>query len=85
MSELKHIKGFNESNNDSSHYLKCECGSETFIRVYNVWNEKIKVKVTEKDGEELWDVEELGKEKDHLFGYICAECRDDNDELNDGL
>ena len=66
-------------------YYKCKCGSETFVRMYNVLNEKLKVKVTEQDGEELWDVEELGKEKDHLVGYICAECRQDADELNDGL
>ena len=66
-------------------YYKCECGSDTFIRVYNVWNEKIKVEVSEEDGEEFWDVKELGKEKDHLVGYMCAECRQDNDELNDGL
>jgi hypothetical protein len=66
-------------------YYKCKCGSETFVRMYNVWNEKLKVKVTEQDSEELWDVEELGKEKDHLLGYICAECRQDADELNDGL
>jgi DNA-directed RNA polymerase subunit RPC12/RpoP len=77
------IKKFNENLNET--YFKCECGSDTFIRLYNVWNEKIKVKVTEENGEEFWDIEELGKEKDHLYGYICAECRQDNDELNDGL
>lgn len=68
-------------------YYKCKCGSETFVRLYNVWNEKLKVKVTEyeQNGEEFWDVEELGKEKDHLYGYICAECRKDAQELNDGL
>jgi|LauGreDrversion4_2_1035121.scaffolds.fasta_scaffold97999_2 hypothetical protein len=77
------IKKFNESLNET--YYKCECGSDTFIRVYNVWNEIIKVKVTEENGEEFWDVEELGKEKDHLYGYMCAECRQDNAELNDGL
>lgn len=66
-------------------YYKCECGSEEFVRIYNVWNEKIKVQVTEEDGEEFWDVEENGKEKDHLCGYICAKCRKDADELNDGL
>jgi hypothetical protein len=68
-------------------YYKCKCGSETFVRLYNVWNEKLKVKVTESEqnGEEFWDVEELGKEKDHLYGYICAECRKDAQELNDGL
>lgn len=66
-------------------YYKCECGSEEFVRIYNVWNEKIKVKVTEEDGEEFWDVEEHGKEKDHLFGYICAHCRKDVQELNDGI
>ena len=77
------IKKINESLNDA--YYKCECGSDTFIRVYNVWNEKIKVKVTEENGEELWDVEELGKVKDHLHGYICSECGQDNYELNDGL
>jgi DNA-directed RNA polymerase subunit RPC12/RpoP len=68
-------------------YYKCKCGSETFVRLYNVWNEKLKVKITEYEqtGEEFWDVEELGKEKDHLYGYICAECRKDAQELNDGL
>ena len=66
-------------------YYKCECVSETFVRLYNVWNEKIKVKVTKENDKEFWDVEELGKEKDHLFGYICAECRQAAQELNDGL
>lgn len=66
-------------------YYKCKCGSDEFIRIYNVWNEKFKVKVTEQDGEELWDVEELGKTKDHLYGYVCAKCKKDADELNDGL
>jgi len=66
-------------------YYKCECGSDTFVRMYNVWNEKIKVEVSEHNGEELWDVEELGKEKDHLVGYICSECRQKAQELNDGL
>jgi hypothetical protein len=27
----------------------------------------------------------LGLEKDHPVGYICAECRQDAQELNDGL
>ena len=66
-------------------YYKCECGSDTFVRMYNVWNEKIKVEVSEHNGEECWDVEELGKEKDHLVGYICSECRQSAQELNDGL
>lgn len=79
---MNHLRKFNE---DVKNYFRCECGSDTFIRVYNVWNEKIKVEVSIQNGEEYWDVEELGKEKDHLYGYICAECRRDNDELNDGL
>lgn len=66
-------------------YYKCECGSDEFIRIYNVWNEKFKVRVTEQDGEELWDVEELGKIKDHLYGYVCAKCNKEPQELNDGL
>lgn len=66
-------------------YYKCECGSEEFIRVYNVWNEKIKVEITDSGDEELWDVVELGKEKDHLCGFICSKCRKDAQELNDGL
>jgi hypothetical protein len=66
-------------------YYKCECGSDEFIRIYNVWNEKFKVKVTEQDGEEFWDIEELGKVKDHLHGYICAKCNEEPQELNDGL
>ena len=66
-------------------YYKCECGSEDFIRMYNVWNEKIKVEVVVQNGEELWGVEEHGKEKDHPLGFICAECRQDAQELNDGL
>ena len=53
--------------------------------MYNVWNEKIKVKFTENDGEELLDVEELGKVKDNLFGYICENCGEDAQELNDWL
>ena len=66
-------------------YFKCECGSTDFIRVYNVWNEKIKIEVTDDGNEEFWDIEEHGKEKDHLVGFMCADCRQDNDELNDGL
>ena len=66
-------------------YYKCECGSDEFIRVYNVWTEKIKVQVTIQDGEEIWGVEELGKEKDHLYGYRCANCGIEPEELNDGL
>lgn len=67
-------------------YYKCECGSDEFVRIYNVWNEKIKVQVTkDKEGDELWDVEEHGKIKDHLYGYICRKCGKDADELNDGL
>ncbi len=65
---------------------KCECGSESFIRMYNVYNIEVIVKITEQeDGEELWDEVEIGKEKDHLVGYICKECRQDAQELNDGL
>lgn len=66
-------------------YLKCECGSDEFVRVYNVLLEKIKVKVVVEDGEELWDVEEHGKIKDHLHGYRCCKCGEDAQELNDGL
>jgi hypothetical protein len=66
-------------------YYKCKCGSESFIRMYNVYNIEIKVKVTEKDGEEYWDEEYIGKEKDHFYGFICKECRQDAQELNDGL
>jgi hypothetical protein len=66
-------------------YYKCECGSDEFVRTYNVWQEKIKVEVTEQDGEEYWGVEELGKVKDHLVGYMCCKCGEDAQELNDGL
>ncbi len=66
---------------DEITFVTCLCGSDTFIRIYNVWNEKIKVEEF-KGG---WSVIELGKEKDHLVGYICAECRQDADILNDGL
>lgn len=66
-------------------YYKCECGSDTFIRIYNVWNEKIKVRLIEENGEEFVDVEELGKIKDHLYGYICAKCNKDAQDLNDWL
>ena len=66
-------------------YYKCECGSDSFVRIYNVWNEKIKVKITEQNSKEFWDVEEHGKIKDHLYGYICAKCSKDAQELNDGL
>ena len=62
-------------------YYKCKCGSDRFVRIYNVWNETIKVVISEED----LDVQELGKEKDHLVGYICADCRQDADELNDWL
>ncbi len=66
-------------------YYTCKCGSDTFVRMYNVWNERIKIKISGGNDLELYDIEELGKEKDHLYGYICAECRQDADELNDGL
>ena len=66
-------------------YYKCECGNDTFIRTYNVWNEKIKVEIIEKNGEELIDIEELGHVKDHLYGYICEKCNKDAEELNDWL
>jgi hypothetical protein len=66
-------------------YYKCECGSETFVKVYNVWNIKIKVDVNEENGEEFWDVEEYGVCKDHLYGYRCMECGKDAQELNGGL
>jgi len=37
------IKKFeNFKDNFNKKYYKCECGSETFVRTYNVWNEKIK-------------------------------------------
>ncbi len=26
-------------------YFKCQCGSETFVRTYNVWNETIQTKL----------------------------------------
>ncbi len=68
-----------------SKYYKCKCGSEMFIRVFNVLNEKIKVEVTKEGDKEFWDAEEHGREKDHLVGYICADCRKDAQELNDGL
>lgn len=42
-------------------YYKCKCGSEDFVRIYNVYSEKIKVKVTNEKGEEFWDVEEHGR------------------------
>ena len=66
-------------------YYKCKCGSDEFVRMYNVWNEKIKVEVTIGDDEDYYDVEEHGKEKDHLLGIICAKCRQVADELNDAL
>jgi predicted AAA+ superfamily ATPase len=63
-------------------YYKCECGSEDFILTHNVYNIKIKVKVDENDS---WTREEHGIVKHHPIGYICAECRQDAQELNDGL
>lgn len=66
-------------------YYKCECGSESFIRTYNVYNIEVKVEIGEHNGEETWDEIEIGKEKDHLLGYICKDCRQDAQELNDGL
>jgi len=66
-------------------YYKCDCGCDEFIRIYNVWNERLKVQITEGYHDCFWKVEELGMEKDHLVGYICAKCRQDADELNDGL
>lgn len=66
-------------------YFKCECGSDEFLRTYNVWQEAIKVQISEENGEEFWDVEELGKVKDHLCGFMCAKCSKDAHELNDGL
>ena len=67
------------------HYYKCECGSDSFIRMYNVWNVDIKVETSQVDGGECWDEEIIGKEKDHFVGFICKECRKDAQELNDGL
>ena len=66
-------------------YFKCECGSDTFVRMYSVYNELIKVVVITENDEEFWDTEELGIEKHHKEGYICAKCRQDAQELNDGL
>lgn len=66
-------------------YYKCKCGSENFIRMYNVWNVEIKVEVDEVNGIETWDEIVGGVEKCHPIGYICAECRQDAQELNDGL
>ena len=66
-------------------YYKCKCGSDEFYRTYNVWTEKFKVKVGSESDEETWDVEELGKIKDHLVGYSCMKCNSNQQELNDGL
>ena len=66
---------------ENYYYYKCKCDSDRFVRIYNVWNETIKVAISEEDV----DVQELGKEKDHLVGYICADCRQDADELNEWL
>lgn len=67
---------------DIKEYFKCECGSENFIRMYNVFNEKIKVKINK---DKTWEVEEHGGEKKHLLGFICANCRKNADKLNDAL
>jgi hypothetical protein len=64
-------------------YLKCECGSEDFVRMYNVYNENIKVEIVEINGEECFGVEEMGVAKTHLDGYMCRSCGSYNDELND--
>lgn len=74
---------------NKSTYYKCpHCGSEEFIKHYNLWDEEIKVRVTphEKEGEEdYWDVENQGVIKDHLVGYRCSNCGEYPQELNDGL
>lgn len=66
-------------------YYVCECGSNSFIKIYNVWNFEIKVEISEVDGEELWDEKIIKKSKDHLYGYICKNCNKDAQELNDDL
>lgn len=63
-------------------YYRCECGSEKFVKTHNVWNELLMVKIHD---DESWEIEELGVEKTHPIGYICAKCRQDVQELNDGL
>lgn len=73
-----------------NYYYTCECGSDTFVKVYNVYLEKVKVGVSyikggERDGEELWDVEDHGIAKTHPVGYRCYECGMDAQELTDGL
>ena len=76
---------------ETKEYYECpHCGSDRFVRMYNVWNEEFRLKLhpTEKyeDGTPMWNgTEELGVEKDHLYGYICADCRKDAEELNEGL
>ena len=65
-----------------SKFIECKCGSTTFVRMYNVYNELIQVM---EDDNGKWTVKEWGKEKDHLVGYICSSCRQDMDQLNDGL
>jgi len=66
-------------------YFTCECGSELFVRHYNIWNELLKVEIIEFNNEEFWKVEELGKSKNHLDGYRCYNCGRDTPELNDGI
>ena len=75
----------NSTKPSESKYYTCECGSTDFIRVHNVWNQKIKVEVTTVDGEELWDEQDHGVEKTHPCGIICARCRKLEQELTDGL
>ncbi len=45
------------------YYYKCNCGSETFIKVYNVQNEKIKVKSPQKMVRNILMLNGLGKKK----------------------
>ena len=72
-------------------YYKCECGSESFIKRYNVWNVEFKVEVTEcntpenESDEDYWDIRDVGVVKDHLDGYYCKECGKLAQELCDGL
>jgi len=51
--------------------------------MYKVYNIEIKVKIIEKNGVEYWDEEYVGREKDNFYVFICKECRQDAQELND--
>lgn len=62
---------------------KCECGSDSFLRTYTLYQEEVKVTIDEKI--DLVFVEELGNTKSSVDGYTCAKCDKEAEELNEWI